>query len=138
MTHGCSAVYEIKEGKQEPVGGAPRIAGKMHEFDAENPLILFSGDALNPSLLSQSTQGSHMIEVLNALGVACSVVGNHDLDFGIENMAKQIANSDFPWMCTNCWHKETGEPLAGAIEACVMQVRYWQTRSVLQTHQTQS
>lgn len=116
-------VYEIKEGKQEPVGGAPRIAGKLHEFDSQNPLVLFSGDALNPSLLSQSTQGSHMIEVLNALGVACSVIGNHDLDFGVENMAKQMAASDFPWLCSNCWHKETGEPLAGGIEACIIQVR---------------
>ena len=114
-------VYEIKEGKQEPVGGASRIAGKLHEFDDEHPLVLFSGDALNPSLISQSTRGSHMIEVLNALGVAASVIGNHDMDFGVENLCENIAKSHFPWLCSNCWHKETGEPLAGAIEACVVQ-----------------
>jgi 5'-nucleotidase len=114
-------VYEIKEGKQEPVGGAARIAGKMHDFDDLKPLVLFSGDALNPSLISQSTRGSHMIEVLNALGVAASVIGNHDLDFGVENLCANIAKSDFPWLCSNCWHKETGEPLAGGIEACIIQ-----------------
>jgi hypothetical protein len=25
------------------------------------------------------------------------------------------------WLCSNCWHKETGEPLAGAKEQCVIQ-----------------
>lgn len=114
-------VYELKEARQEPVGGPARIAGKMQEFDAEQPLVLFSGDALNPSLLSQSTKGSHMIEVLNGLGVAASVIGNHDLDFGADNLTKQIAASNFPWLCSNCWHKDTLEPLAGSIEACVIQ-----------------
>ena len=40
---------------------------------ATPPLILFSGDALNPSLLSQDTKGAHMICILNELGVRCSV-----------------------------------------------------------------
>ena len=43
-------VYNIEPRDQEPVGGASRFVTKVNDFSAENPLILFSGDCLNPSL----------------------------------------------------------------------------------------
>ena len=43
-------VYNIESREQEPVGGAARFVTKVKEASAENPLILFSGDCLNPSL----------------------------------------------------------------------------------------
>lgn len=45
-----------------------------------NPLVLFSGDAFNPSLMSATiTMGKQMPPVLNAARVAAACVGNHDL-----------------------------------------------------------
>ena len=38
----------------EPVGGVARFATVMDRFKDENPVVLFSGDALNPSILSQA------------------------------------------------------------------------------------
>jgi len=115
-------VYEIGENKQEPVGGAARLAGVIDQWTNEglNPLVLFSGDALNPSLLSQGTKGAHMIEVLNKMNIAVACVGNHDLDFGVENLNNQILASNFPWLCSNCWHADTGKPLGDAEEAVVV------------------
>ena len=76
-------VYEIEAGKREPVGGASRFVGKVKSYADEDPLVFFSGDALNPSALSTLTKGIHMAEVLNAAGVKVACVGNHDLDFGV-------------------------------------------------------
>ena len=42
-------VYNIEERKKEPVGGAPRFKTKVDSLKELDPLILFSGDALNPS-----------------------------------------------------------------------------------------
>lgn len=42
-------VYNIEPRDQEPVGGAARFITKVRSFPNE-PLILFSGDCLNPSL----------------------------------------------------------------------------------------
>lgn len=42
-------VYNIEPRDKEPVGGAARFVTKMKSFQGE-PLILFSGDLLNPSL----------------------------------------------------------------------------------------
>lgn len=43
-------VYNIEPREKEPVGGAARFASKIATFQSRNPLVLFSGDALNPSM----------------------------------------------------------------------------------------
>jgi len=42
-------VYNIEPRDQEPVGGAARFVTKINSFEDE-PMVLFSGDLLNPSL----------------------------------------------------------------------------------------
>lgn len=113
-------VYEIGENKQEPCGGAPRFAQCLKSHRYLNPITTFGGDALNPSILSQVTEGKHMIDVLNEMDISCAVIGNHDLDLGVENFLRQIQGCDFPWLCSNCWHAETGEPLGNCHEAAVI------------------
>ena len=51
------------------------------------------------------------------LCIGDQVIGNHDLDFGVENLREKIHDSHFPWLCSNCWHKDTGLPLAGSVRA---------------------
>jgi 5'-nucleotidase len=38
-----------KPGSKDLIAGATRFAGKLKSFSSENPLVLFSGDAFNPS-----------------------------------------------------------------------------------------
>lgn len=52
-----------------------------------------------------------MITVLNHLGVTHSILGNHDLDFGEENMVKMGKASSFPWLLSNVISKRTQRPL---------------------------
>lgn len=42
-------VYNIESREKEPVGGAARFAKKVASYRHLNPLIVFSGDCLNPS-----------------------------------------------------------------------------------------
>lgn len=42
-------VYEIKERAKEPVGGAARFKTAVDSVQKLNPLVVFSGDCLNPS-----------------------------------------------------------------------------------------
>ncbi|PNH05856.1 Trifunctional nucleotide phosphoesterase protein YfkN [Tetrabaena socialis] len=70
-------VYSIEPAEREPVGGASRLAYKVKEFreQGENPLVLFSGDAYNPSLMSTMTLGAQMVPILNEIGVTVSCMG---------------------------------------------------------------
>jgi hypothetical protein len=65
-------VYNIEASAREPVGGAARFITKVKERHAlaassgTPSIVLFSGDALNPSLMSTVTRGKQMVPVLNA------------------------------------------------------------------------
>jgi len=43
-------VYNIESRTQEPVGGAARFVTDVSQLASSNPLVLFSGDAFNPSI----------------------------------------------------------------------------------------
>ena len=94
-------VYETGPRKTEPVGGASRFSTVMKGFAGEDAVVVFSGDALNPSITSTVTKGKHMCEVLNRLGTTVSLVGNHDLDFGFETLQRWLPICKFPWLLSN-------------------------------------
>lgn len=105
-------VYNIDtQVKSEPIGGASRFCTAVNSFKHLNPLVLFSGDAFNPSMLSTFTQGEQMIPVLNKAGTACAVFGNHDFDHGLDILAKWVEKTTFPWLMSNVTDNETGRPL---------------------------
>ena len=60
--------------------------------------VIFSGDAFNPSMLSTVTKGKHMVPVLNEMMIDAATIGNHDFDFGVENLMTHVEATNFPWM----------------------------------------
>eukprot|EP00127_Corallochytrium_limacisporum_P006869 Clim_evm84s236 gene=Clim_evmTU84s236 len=105
-------VYNITENTKDPCGGAARFVTVLRELQEYRPLTLFSGDAFNPSIMSTVYKGKQMSECLNFMGISCACIGNHDLDHGIDVLVDRIAETNFPWLCSNCMMKETGRPLA--------------------------
>ena len=72
-------------------------------------MTLFSGDAFNPSLESSVTKGKHMVPALNALETTVSCLGNHDLDFGVDQFKYLAKLCKFPWLCANVLDPALGE-----------------------------
>jgi 5'-nucleotidase len=119
-------VYDIFPSDTEPVGGAARFTRLVKEYSnashsSSPPLILFSGDCLNPSTLSAFTKGEHMVPILNHIGVHVASLGNHDFDFGVEELQKRMSEFSFPWLLSNVLDRKTGKPLAGAEEMIEME-----------------
>ncbi|KAF6765023.1 flagellar associated protein [Ephemerocybe angulata] len=71
-------------------------------------LLLFSGDVFSPSVESSVTRGSHMVPVLNELGIDVTVTGNHDFDFGYPHLTTLLADVNFPWVLSNIVDTTTG------------------------------
>lgn len=55
-----------------------------------------------------------MVPALNSVETAVSCLGNHDLDFGVEQFERLAAQCNFPWLCANVLDPALGEdaPLA--------------------------
>eukprot|EP00873_Tetraselmis_striata_P009001 jgi/Tetstr1/429265/TSEL_019183.t1 len=109
-------VYNIEaRDQQEPCGGAARFVTKCRELEEEHgAMVLFSGDCLNPSLLSTITSGWQMAPILNSLNIHTACLGNHDFDYGVENLEKFVRGTNFSWLMANVLDATTNEPLAGA------------------------
>ncbi|XP_029639791.1 5'-nucleotidase isoform X1 [Octopus sinensis] len=123
-------VYNIEPRSDEPKGGAARFANYVQTCKDLNPIVLFSGDIFNPSLLSVFTQGEQMIPILKACKVQCSVFGNHDFGicilicndeltrlgkyehFGVDRLLELSEKSMIPWLMSNVTDNITEKPLA--------------------------
>ncbi|KAI6789456.1 5'-nucleotidase [Hortaea werneckii] len=109
-------VYHVEAGSRDPVGGIPRFKTlcDYYQNDARfvnqpQLLTLFSGDAFNPSLESSVTKGKHMVPMLNLVKTDVACLGNHDLDFGVEQFRYLAGLCKFPWLCANVLDPALGE-----------------------------
>ncbi|KAK1758759.1 Metallo-dependent phosphatase-like protein [Echria macrotheca] len=116
-------VYHLDPSSSEPAGGCARFITLCNEYrDGDqfhgqpNLVTLFSGDVFNPSLESSVTKGSHMVALLNKIGTDCACVGNHDLDFGVEQFRYLTSRCHFPWLLANVLDPALGKdvPLGNA------------------------
>ena len=110
--------YESKRG----IGGvAPLMTLLERERAAsENTITTFGGDLFSPSLMSALTEGAHMVEMMNAIGVDIAVAGNHEYDFGPEVAARNFAVSAFPWLGTNVLDR-SGRPAGGLVASRIIE-----------------
>lgn len=110
-------VYEIAPVEGGKAGGMARVATIRKQLLQENPNVIttLSGDFVSPSLIGTLTYenekiaGKQMVEVMNALGVDYVVPGNHEYDIKEGELLQRIAESDFQWTTTNCFHVVDGK-----------------------------
>lgn len=115
-------VYNIESIRnKDPVGGVDRFSTILNSFRVHNPLVLFSGDCFSPSIMSTVTSGSHMVPVLNRLGIHCAVYGNHDFDFGMDVAAQLAEDTNFPWLMSNVMDNRTGTPISNGLPTKVIE-----------------
>eukprot|EP00659_Diplonema_papillatum_P019590 gene19590-30178_t len=117
-------VYHLGAFKtEEPRGGVTRFYHQLEVLRrTKNPLVLFSGDFVGPSLMSVITKGKQMVDALNFIRTHYGVFGNHEFDFGLRNLEKVIhgytqgdyifAGSNTEWLMTNMDGSD-GDPLGG-------------------------
>ncbi len=105
-------VYEISPKRGQ--GGLAELMTLLRAERAASPnsVTTLGGDLISPSVMSGLTKGAQMVELMNALGVAVAVPGNHEFDFGPDIARQRIGESRFPWVGTNVLGKD-GKPAAG-------------------------
>ena len=97
-------------------GGFLRRINMIKEERQKNPdLLLFdSGDFCQGSGYYTLFKGEVEIGLMNLMGYECTTIGNHEFDFGMENMAKLFKMANFPVVCSN--YDCTGTVLEGLVK----------------------
>ncbi len=100
------------EGKDEGAGAANLMGlwRKQFGYDPADPryLALSGGDNWTGPAISTWFKGESMVEVMNAMGYDASAVGNHEFDFGLDNMKETMSLADFPYLAANMRNKSDG------------------------------
>ncbi len=107
-------------------GGYAKLASVAKIFKKKtkrdiHSFLVHSGDAYSPSLLSSMDKGKSTVEMLNAVGVDYMVLGNHEWDFGKENMRERVWQSNFPILASNARDKD-GLPIDGTVRTAMLNV----------------
>ncbi len=104
-----------EHGWMEPTdtyGGSPGMMAlwKQNEnFSDEDPfLVLSGGDMWTGPAISTWTKGEAMVEVMNAMGYDAAAIGNHEFDFQVDGLRKNLSLSRFPYLSANIKEKSTG------------------------------
>ena len=93
------------------VSGSVYFAYYLDSLKALNPntIVLCAGDEFTGDPLSSLTSGRAQIEILNYLKPDIFELGNHEFDYGIENLKKDIEVAQFPVICANLVYKKNNE-----------------------------
>ena len=92
-----------------------QFAGTVEQLRAENPdgtVFVSAGDNIGASEFASSTQQDQpTLDLLNALELEVSAVGNHEFDQGYADLTGRVAEeSDFPYLGANVYQRGTTEP----------------------------
>ena len=101
-------------------GGFIRRAVLVEEQRKEHPnlLLLDSGDFSQGSPYYTLFKGDVEVGLMNLMHYDAATIGNHEFDFGVENMARIFSKATFPIVCANYDFK--GTPLEGMIKPFVI------------------
>lgn len=94
-------------GVEGEVGGLARLAGLADEVRAENEaagvptFLLIAGDVLQGTPYSTVYRGEVEFSCLNEMAVSAMCLGNHEFDYGRENLRDLIALANFPVISAN-------------------------------------
>ncbi|RPF23202.1 ExeM/NucH family extracellular endonuclease [Myceligenerans xiligouense] len=96
-------------------GDTVAFAGTVEEIRAENPdatAFVSAGDNIGASVFASALQQDQpTIDVLNALGLTASAVGNHEFDQGMDDLTGRVTDAaDWDYLGANVYDETTGEP----------------------------
>lgn len=72
-------------------------------------ILLDSGDLFQGSPEGNFTKGLASVRYMNELGYTASCIGNHDYDYGEENLKELARAARFPFLSGNIYYKEDGK-----------------------------
>ena len=121
-THSCVMPLNVNLDNKELAGrgGFLRRAAMVKEQRSAHPdLLLFdSGDFSQGSGFYTLFKGEVEIDLMNTMKYDAATIGNHEFDFGLDNMARLFRMANFPIVCSN--YDFTGTVCEGLVKPYIV------------------
>ena len=122
-THSCVEPISpnFSDTAQADKGGFMRrvaLFKELREQHPDNMLALDCGDFSQGSVYYNLFKGEVEMKLMNQMQYDAVAIGNHEFDFGMENMARLFRMAEFPIVCCN--YDFTGTPCEGLVKPSVV------------------
>ncbi len=110
--HASALPYQVSDDPGEKlVSGSAYFSAYLDSLKQknENALLVCAGDELVGTPVSTLSKGRAEFEILNIIGPDVFELGNHEFDFGPENLKELIRVAQFPIICANVVDQKSGE-----------------------------
>ena len=109
----------VADGKRD-IGGFANISTLVKQEKAKNKATFYfdAGDYFTGPYISSLTKGEAIIDIMNTMPFDAVSIGNHEFDFGLDNMARLFRMAHFPVVCAN--YDVTGTVLEGLVKPYVV------------------
>ncbi|TYK33360.1 bifunctional metallophosphatase/5'-nucleotidase [Bacteroides pyogenes] len=113
-----------KGDKNYKEGGFVRRATFLNRFRKENEHVLLfdCGDFSQGTPYYNIYKGEVEVKLMNEMDYDACTIGNHEFDFGLENMARLFKMAAFPIVCSNYDLENT--PLRGLVKPYIILERF--------------
>lgn len=113
-----------KGDKNYKEGGFVRRATFLNRFRKENEHVLLfdCGDFSQGTPYYNIYKGEVEVKLMNEMDYDACTIGNHEFDFGLENMARLFKMAAFPIVCSNYDLENT--PLKGLVKPYIILERF--------------
>lgn len=101
-----------EDGKLTNIGFAAVAAYKKQmakKYGEKNVTLLDAGDSMQGENIATVSKGLNIIKIMNKTGYDLAVPGNHEFDYGFDNMLKLVGSAKFPYYCSNLTYLSTGD-----------------------------
>ena len=101
-------------------GGFIRRLEFLRQQREQHPDLLYfdSGDFSQGSPYYTLFKGDVEVGLMNKMGIDAATIGNHEFDYGLDNMARLFRMANFPIVCAN--YDFTGTALEGLVKPYVI------------------
>lgn len=99
--HGAIAGYAYMPVLRETLLGA----------GASDVLVVDAGDFSQGDIYVSVNKGKAAVDMMNAAGYDVVTLGNHEFDFGYDQLMENLADAKFTTICCNVYLDETGETI---------------------------
>ncbi|MBQ0072210.1 MAG: bifunctional metallophosphatase/5'-nucleotidase [Spirochaetales bacterium] len=83
--------------------GYAALATVKAEAKAHTPFVTLvdAGDAIQGDAIGTVSNGSYLVDIMNEVGYDFAVFGNHEFDYGMANLAADLAKSNATYLASN-------------------------------------
>lgn len=83
--------------------GVDKVAAIKKQYD--NAILADAGDAAQGVALASLSKGEDIIDLMNTAGYDVMAAGNHEFDYGLNQLRKFVGMADFPIISANTYYE---------------------------------